>query len=472
MIKMRETKAKILVCDPQREITGDIARILFNRFDISNPIKDEAINIMTTSNRFESRGVDFTIVDTMPEFVDTLTKQPAPSYSLAAYHAPQIKKKGAIGFITDVRKYDFFLPQMIIGEGLRMGQIAQSARAGVHYFSSSIEESKDQLHKIFHSAVRLANGTVVKIGGSSFDFDRQVKDMHNLETLCQILIKIHQDRSDSDKKRRAKRIVVTAGAGQNGDIDKEFNEKYIHNDVVTGQFPLMMAEDLQLNLKRLKSFFGNHGSLLNTGAFYYVNPGSTSKRIPLIGTAPHYIMVRKGIPLQDSDTHTLAIAEYCKVSRVVLVKRTDGIYNFDPYRGFTMDPKTFRCADYGSWRATQQGNKRYETVNLDEMIDGTTFSREGTSSNGMADGSTGHLMEDSALRYMRDHCRHVKEIVVVHIAPEEMHERIGENKYRHIITGEEILIDPATGWKGIVEQRLRDALEGKAFSKIIKQYPL
>jgi len=180
-------------------------------------------------------------------------------------------------------------------------------------------------------------------------------------------------------------------------------------------------------------------------------------------------MVRKGIPLQDSDTHTLAIAEYCKVPRVVLVKRTDGIYNFDPYRGFVMDPRTFRCADYGSWRSTQQGNKRYEAVDLDEMIDGSTFSREGTSPEGMADGSTGHLMEDSALRYMRDECHYVKEIVVVHIAPEEMHERIGRNKYRHIVTGEEVMIDPAVGWAGVTEQRLRSALEGQAFSRIIKR---
>jgi len=179
------------------------------------------------------------------------------------------------------------------------------------------------------------------------------------------------------------------------------------------------------------------------------------------------MLVRDGIPLQDSDTHTIALAEFCQAGRVVLVKRTDGIYDYDPYRGFVLDTKTYRCADWDSWAEAQENNRRHGAVTIDEML-GDGISRIGTGVDGMPDGSLGHLMEDSALRYMRDKCQHVKEIVVVHIAPKEMHYQIGENRYRHVVTGEEVEIDPAVGWRGVLEKNIRDAFEGKANSKIVR----
>ena len=76
-------------------------------------------------------------------------------------------------------------------------------------------------------------------------------------------------------------------------------------------------------------------------------------------------------------------------------------------------------------------------------------------------------MEDSALEYM-SRCQNVKEIAVVHIAPEEMHHQIGKNRYRHVVTGKSITLDPEIGWKGYLEQSIRDAFKGEACSKIVK----
>ena len=199
--------------------------------------------------------------------------------------------------------------------------------------------------------------------------------------------------------------------------------------------------------------------------FYFVNQDFTRKMI-LMTIAPHYILAMHRIPLADSDTHTIAIAELYGAERVILVKRTDGIYDYDPYRGFTLDPITGECADIERWREAQQNNRRHGVVTIDQLLS-TKISREGTGVNGLADGSTGHLMEDSALRYFQE-CEHVKEVVVVHVAPEEMYFCVKGNEYEHIVTGERLKINQEVGWRDVLADNLRKAFQGVANSKIIR----
>ena len=70
--------------------------------------------------------------------------------------------------------------------------------------------------------------------------------------------------------------------------------------------------------------------------FYDINQENSAKNLILMAIVPHHILARDRIPLQDSDTHPIALAEFFGAERVVLVKRTDGIYDFDPYRGFPL----------------------------------------------------------------------------------------------------------------------------------------
>jgi len=103
------------------------------------------------------------------------------------------------------------------------------------------------------------------------------------------------------------------------------------------------------------------------------------------------------------------------------------------------------------------------------MIKGN-FSLEGTDEFGKADGTTGHLMEQSSLLFMNRFCEHVKEILVVHIDPQEMYEQIGENQYRHTIRQDEVITLPKGGWRAFQKKKLRDAMVyGKADSKIIRR---
>ena len=220
---------------------------------------------------------------------------------------------------------------------------------------------------------------------------------------------------------------------------------------------------------------------MRTETFYFISRNLTNKQIPLIGTAPHYILARDHIPLQDSDTHTIALAEFYGAKRVILIKRTDGIYDFDPYRGFVFDTATRGCADFNRWHDHQQDNKRHATVTIDKLLKGR-ITREGSSvHDGTADGSKGHLMEDSALEYLRN-CSHVEELLVVHIAPDEMYFSSGRHdRAIHIITGDELSFNPRAGYHDIggqsphkqelalLREDIRNAiLEGKTQSRIMR----
>jgi hypothetical protein len=159
----------------------------------------------------------------------------------------------------------------------------------------------------------------------------------------------------------------------------------------------------------------------------------------------------------------MLIAEMLGAERVILVKRTDGIYLYDPLRGFKLDTETGRCSDYSAWEAAQSGNERLDAVNIDDLL-GYKISREGSSMTGIADGSRGHLMEDSALEFYRA-CENVKEIVVVPIAPEEFYHLDAEiGVYRHVPSGkvllpeEKAIIECATD--RMLTDRLRNAFNG------------
>jgi hypothetical protein len=107
----------------------------------------------------------------------------------------------------------------------------------------------------------------------------------------------------------------------------------------------------------------------------------------------------------------------------------------------------------------------YSTLSVADLLKGT-ISRTGTGIDGNNDGTVGHLMEDSALRYTQG-CKFLKEVLVVHIAPEEMHYQVAEDRFRHVVTGQELTLDPQLGWKGLLEKNVLDAYRGEAISRIV-----
>lgn len=457
-------EARVLVCDPEKRIGNEVFSELAERFvECGSPRREDSIYAMNMilAARF---GNFMTMVDSMEGVLNAVNQHPVPYFSLIIYETGALKRtEGGPGVIANIRNIDFFLPQMIVGRGLSTDLYGHCARAGALYLVENSKGLHDQISRIFRKPAIIENLVVVKIGGSSYDFDRQNKASHNLQIICDALIEEH-------KRKECKRIIATVGAGQYGDVAKDFRNKYEHNPRVRDHFPKAMADALESNLHNIRPLFRDAASITPTGAFYYVDDRSVKKDIQLMGTAPHYILAGDNIPLQDSDTHTVALAEFYGAERVVLFKRTDGIYNHDPYRGFDFgknNEETWR-----HWKSAQKKNQRHATISIDRLLDGS-ISRIGT------DNRSGHLMEDSALRYMKEYCLHLKEVVAVHIAPEEMFRQVdGYNRYEHIITGHQVDVHPQGGWGWILKENVKRAIRGEQtdstgvpYSRIVRGTP-
>ncbi len=441
---------------------------------LGGTLSEHVDNILNAPN--DGRWSEFEVkaVYDLKELCNLIERSPVPKCAAVIYKASQIE--GNVMKIAQVRRHDPFVPQIIIGgtDNIKYSVLMQATRAGVLDYATTIDEfAETYANKIFMIQEKALPPpiAVVKIGGSSFDFDRQVVGSNALGECVQSLTELFRSRwhipGEKLKRTRPHRIICTAGAGQVGDVVKDYNRKYGSVESAANFYPQLIAEALSTNLRMLHGLFGSdNSSLINTGAFYFITKNSTSQKIPLIGMPPHYVMVRDEIPLQDSDTHTIAIAEFYGIENVILIKRTDGIYKFDPMRGFRPDPETGLCTNYAAWREAQAINERFGEVRLEDLLGGK-ISREGTDVSGRADGTSGHIIEDSALEYMAK-CSSVKRIMVLHISPREMYVPLsGSNELEHAVIGEKVSSN--TDWNLVRREQLAAAFQNNAHSNIVRK---
>ncbi len=446
-------KVPVLVVDPTNEIVAMVSQILsaeerkrWNLFDIERIDDPE-----TVRERIKKGGM--------------------PGYAAVFYEEGIIERSGRL--IDNITNRAPFLPQVVIRGNKQATQDAISRATSESGAFHAI--TKDALEKIvreqFLRPSLFQNGTVIKIGGSALDYQQELETGGiALETYAGILASIHEE----GKKGQRRRIICTVGAGPRGNIAKKERRDYPHNSYIQDRFPMNMAEALAKNIELMYNLIRVDQTEGETNVrrvrpvnFHELNRGNANKQILLTETAAPYIMIRDEIPLQDSDTQTVALAEFYGIERVILLKRTDGIYKFDPYRGFQGRDRDGSVRGLYDWISIQQDNQRFSEVALHEMIDGTRFSRSGTGLDGKDDGTMGHLMEDSALEYFSK-CRYVREIVIVHIAPDELYVPVPGSKemLRHIVSGEEIARQ--TDWNKMRLERLKNAFDGRAYSKIVR----
>lgn len=471
----------VLVCDPKGEITATVERVL--------------------NEKSERRWDRFLIQkEDSPERIGDLIEQgKIPEYAAVIYESSVVK--GKVKVIARVRRHDPFMPQVVFcgNEKITSEYLMQAIRAGVRHLAETDSLFSQEAEKMFALHTFGPQGAVVKFGGSAFDYQRSLKNEdYAIGEYCRVIKELFNEKLPDPRRKKKmvtetlflrRRIVVTVGAGQIGDVVKDW--KTTHGgfssdpaeDGVTLRrpdlsvdilFPEFMADALSLNLKMVYAIFGNKFTgRYEPEQFYIITNKKAREKIPLIAVAPHYVLVRDEIPIQDSDTHTIALAEFYGIQKVILLKRTDGIYHYDPYRGFKADPITGKCTSFQDWKNAQRGNRRFSTVTIDDMLN-KTFSREGSYAiTGTADGTAGHLMEDSALEYMRT-CKNVQEIMVVHIAPHEMYAPRSDDDFEHIVTDERLSKDAydlgvSDGWDKDRRRLMRDAFDGRALSKIVRE---
>jgi len=151
-----------------------------------------------------------------------------------------------------------------------------------------------------------------------------------------------------------------------------------------------------------------------------------SDRIVVMGSAPRHLRLGypghetaaqtcPNVPVDASDSQTILIAKMLGADHIGYVKRTDGIYSFDPYTGFDQNLE--------SWRFCQSRNQLLDSLSYEQFLDPTIVSNIGA-----GDKAPGHLLETSAAR-LAD--RFDMSIGIVHIDPIELYPH-----GRHIVTGQ------------------------------------
>ncbi len=416
-----------------------------------------------------------------------------PYWSLVLYNARDVQKvaranneKHSInatktsGIAGAIRTIDPYLPQMWF-ENVRDRRLFNSFNNSGLEAIVGHNDLAYELADVFPRPQKLPNGVVPKVGGSATDFDAEYSDRYDLRYRVLDLRDIKREHDIAlPRKGINKRVILTVGAGQYGNVAKGIYAKYgdaagpdVHR--ARKNFPRHMALALQMNAETVRGFLDDDGHLIKPGSEHFLRKNSTAGKLWVASMPPHYMLAQYGIPLSDSDSHTALLAEFLGISDICLIKRTDGIYKFNPYFGFTKDRDA--KVDYTTWREAQKGNYLIERLSFDEVLGGA-ITRFGNGVYGENDGSTGHLMEDSALRFIKDMCEVVNRVGVVHIAPWEMWEPLNASQgreatdYRHVVTDQQI----STGGTPFfnfaqrhAKAQLRDAVvRGKYASMIVR----
>jgi uridylate kinase len=435
----------VLVVDPNREIWERVCNVL-------------ATEQSSRWNRFRPK-----LVAQAGHARDRIERGKTPDYAAVFYAPGSIKGEAkTIGSIQ--RRAPLMVQVLVEGRSRFEEKYKRFANAnGAHEVAETTDGLVEITRRHFYVASPLQNTCVIKAGGSAIDYQMaMLAEDQALQIYADAAKEIFRERVDQQRHK----MIWTPGAGARGDIAKAERSAFPNNQRVQEDFPNKMLHALLENAGTMYNLFTNGpdraaASLRDPRKFYLINRNHARKKVQIAATAPPYIMVRDGIPIEDSDTHTIALAEFYQAQRVVIIKRTDGIYRFDPLRGFELGPEGPK--DLARWQEIQKENERYAKVTVDQLLDG--ISREGTDIYGESDGTIGHLLEDSALHYFA-HCQHVKEILIVHVAPHELYFPTSSG-LQHIVTGETTEV---TDWNAQRAHLLREAVvNGNAYSKITRK---
>lgn len=205
---------------------------------------------------------------------------------------------------------------------------------------------------------------VVKVGGSAFDILYYDKKKTIVVSIARKIIDLHPKYG----------FVLTVGGGPFTDVVKGYNVKGYHKD-------LMVTNALKNNCLYLEFLLEGVGEIITPENFNNINDEFLENKIAITYHAP------VDVPLSDSDTHSLAIAELLAINNLYFLKNTPGIY--------MRDPNTY----------SDEPNKLVKCATIDDFLSGR-ISRVGS------DGRDEHLIETSALIYYKN-IRHFDKIRVM-----------------------------------------------------------
>ena len=234
-------KLRILVCDGRLSGSHDDVKIY------GSYTSGTLSAVETVHNILEDRA-EITRVNSLAEVIGELGSRKFPYYALVIYASYHINDKFGGNKLDRIKQIDPFLPQLVYGDEISKLNLAKSMRRGVRYYSTDAEELRVYTGNIFMApGIPMKKLTVVKFGGSCFDFDRQNRNSYNLRHSVQIVEKLKKEKPklNSDPSHK---IIATVGVGQVGDVVKDTTRKY--EDMIE-DFPQLIAGALSLNLNML-----------------------------------------------------------------------------------------------------------------------------------------------------------------------------------------------------------------------------
>jgi len=169
--------------------------------------------------------IDITRVDDFDSVIREIRTKNSPYYSLfviAAHHINDSKGGLKLKAIMDFNPY---LPEVIYGKDITRRNLAKGMRRGVRYYAENDEDLRKDTEAIFYAPSHIKGLVVVKFGGSSFDFDRQYKESSNLLNAAQAVVDVSK-RIPTKKLDPRQRIIGTVGAGQLGEVIKDFAKSH------------------------------------------------------------------------------------------------------------------------------------------------------------------------------------------------------------------------------------------------------
>lgn len=438
------------VDDTERNLVNKINKIIAERF--SNGTKGKIESTTVASHQEVSKLLDN-------------YRGATPPYSAVIYIGNKIKHIQSKD--KNFSSWKRLMPVVAVAPSTTRQKLAEHFLSSIDFSNvmsntraRAVSSGKKDLEKIFgeifYKPPHDPDITVVKLGGSAYDWihtqDNQLV-INTLISLAQGAYNLQFGSPDENSEFGQHKLILTTGAGERGNIakrdialaprEKSFLKSYqnqMYHSLYNNANQLSDIFELMQNRERLRNASDKKvAELMPPLNFHQVTPEYFNSKIPIMTSVAPYIMWKDQIPITDSDTQTLALANtYGKDAKVIFVKRTDGVYNFDPYRGFPIGVKSENLKSsqrttttYERWTEAQKGNEFIPEIRAQDILE-DRIQRSGTDMFGFDDESSGHLIETSALKYFIENCPNVKEILVIHIDPKEMYNPQTGN---HVISG-------------------------------------
>jgi len=256
---------------------------------------------------------------------------------------------------------------------------------------------------------------MIKVGGSTLDAEFE----SNQALVSKSISPIKDLRHDYD-------LFITTGGGPAWDVRKQWRKRY---GTPIDEFKEIAQLNLQMNAKELVTVFGHWATVCKPDEFNPLLFASMSdNQIIRICYWPPASFITSPEQSVQSDLQTLLMAEalaqvYAKVD-VIFVKRTAGIYAFDPRLSGSKIKAIIsnkRCAInikarynqlYRDIEKARDNNSplelnRLPLVTTSDMLTGG-ISRLGE------DGDDDHLIERSAITFLHDKQRKINTVGIIH----------------------------------------------------------